>query len=411
MIRKLRIKFMIAAMLSLLVVLLVLLGTINIANYVQINRRADGILDRLSSNGGQFPDDPMRPGDRRWDNSPELPFEARFFSVVLDSNGNMVSVDLNRIASVDETTASVYGQEVLSGSYARGYMDHYRFLRSSDQDGVRVIFLDCTRDLETSRRFLISCILVALIGMVTVGVLLTLASGRIVRPISESYEKQKRFITDAGHEIKTPLAIINADADVLEMDTGENEWLTDIRSQTARLTQLTNELVFLSRMEEGSRRETFLEFPLSDVVQETAQSFQAVARRDHKTFIVRVCPGIACTGDEKALRELVSVLTDNAVKYSPEGGTVSVTMDRDGRNAALLQVFNTTEEVVDKMTLEHMFDRFYRAEQSRNSEKGGYGIGLSVAKAVVEAHKGKITAVSGEDGHALTVSVRLPLQP
>ena len=247
--------------------------------------------------------------------------------------------------------------------------------------------------------------IVSLAGMVAVGILVLLLSKMVMKPVQESYEKQKSFITDAGHEIKTPLTIIDADASILEMDCGEdNEWIKDIRAQVSRLTSLTKDLIYLSRMEEEKPQVQNIDFPLSDVITETAQSFQALAKVQQKTFRMEVEPMLNLCGDEKAITQLISILLDNALKYSDEHGTISLKAHSKGRNVCI-EVFNTAEKV-ETSELGRLFDRFYRAEKSRNSQTGGYGIGLSIARAVVDAHKGRITA-SSADGKSLLITVIL----
>ena len=237
--------------------------------------------------------------------------------------------------------------------------------------------------------------------------LLLILSHRIVRPMAESYEKQKQFITDAGHELKTPMTIIGADVDLAEMECGENQWLSDIRRQAQRLTGLTNDLIYLSRMEEEQPRLQWIEFPLSDMAEEMAQSFQALARSQEKELIPSIQPMLSCCGDEKSLRQLLSILLDNALKYSPSGGRLELRLERQGRRIQLT-VSNTTSEPVEPEKLPHLFDRFYRSDQSRNSQTGGYGLGLSIARSIVLAHKGKIRAES-RDGQSLSVVVSLPI--
>ena len=245
--------------------------------------------------------------------------------------------------------------------------------------------------------------IVCLAGIFAVFLLLVFFSGRIVKPVSESYEKQKRFITDAGHEIKTPLTIIDADAELVELECGESEWLDDIKKQTKRLTALTNDLIYLARMEEGQKNAVRIEFPLSDVVDETAESFRARTINENKQLEINIQPGLAYIGDEKAVRQLVSILVDNAVKYADSEGKIKVSLT----NAAgiKLEVYNTCEHI-SKDSVKHLFDRFYRAEQSHNSQTGGYGIGLSVAKAVAEAHRGKISAYTADE-KSLRITVLL----
>ncbi len=409
MIRKLQKKFVAAAMLSLLAVLIVLIALINVLNYRNLVSEADSTLELLEENGGGFPDswnppeDKHRPEDRnrsRRNFSAELPFQSRFFTVTLRAEtGETVETNLKNIAAIDEETAVQMAQDVAERNRDRGFMDSYRYGKKETSFGTQWIFLNCERELSTFWNFvLVSCV-ISLAGFSAVFLLTVLVSGRVVQPIAQSYEKQKRFITDAGHELKTPLTIIRADADVLDEDLPDNEWLDDIRLQTDRLAALTNDLIYLSRMEEQEQPQ-MLPIPLSEIVQETAQSFFAVAKTQGKDFSLKVQPLLSLNGDEKAIRKLVSILLDNALKYSDSNGSISLSLQKNGKQIRL-SVANTTEQI-QKGNADRLFDRFYRTDSSRNSETGGFGLGLSVAKAVVESHKGKIRAFSS-DGKSLTV--------
>ena len=237
-------------------------------------------------------------------------------------------------------------------------------------------------------------------------ILLLLLSKRIVRPVAESYEKQKQFITDAGHELKTPLTIIGADADLAEMEWGENQWIQDIRRQTQRLTELTQDLIYLSRMEEEGLSLQSIDFPLSDVAEEMAHSFLPLAQNQGKRLEIAVQPMLSFRGDEKSIRQLCSILLDNALKYSPQEGKLLFRLEKQGKNI-LLSVSNTTSQPIKKEELCHLFDRFYRTDPSRNSQTGGYGLGLSIARSIVTAHKGKSRAESPQES-VLTIQVTLP---
>lgn len=189
------------------------------------------------------------------------------------------------------------------------------------------------------------------------------------------------------------LTIIAANADLLEMDLGENESLGDIIRQTRRLRTLTEDLTLLSRMEEAEDTLQKVDFPLSDTVSEAAAPFRTLARQQEKLFTLSIQPLLTLRGDAKAIRQLTELLLDNALKYSPPGGTIDLTLSRQGRTATLT-VTNATGTDIDPDQLPRLFDRFYRADASRNSETGGHGIGLSVAKAIVTAHGGSIRAIS-----------------
>lgn len=425
MIKKLRMKFITASMLSLALVLLVILGGINAMSYRKAVDDADAILSVLASSQGRFPQQ-MPPEEnapaqknpqggktggegilRKRGFTDETPFESRFFSVLLDNEGQVLSADTGKIAAVDEGTAEAYARQVWESGKERGFFGVYRFLRSQEGQDSRVIFLDCGRSLSGFRAVLLASVSLSLLGLLAVLVLLILFSGRIVTPAAESYEKQRRFITDAGHEIKTPLTIIGADADLLELEWGESEWLTDIKRQTQRLTGLTRDLIALSRMDEEKPQLQCIEFPLSDVVEEEAQSFQGPAKAKGITLALEIQPLLSYTGEEKAIRQLVSILLDNAVKYAPEEGRITVRLEKEGRFQKL-SVANTTAQPVDREQLSRMFDRFYRADVSRSNETGGYGLGMAIARGIVSAHKGKIQAVSPEENRLMVV-VSLPV--
>ncbi len=408
MIKRLRIKFVVAAMLSLLLVLMIIVGTASVFSYRQILSEADSTLSLLAENNGMFPNrdltpEDMKRGGRRL--SPELPYESRYFSVYMNSAGNVSSGNTGKIAAIDTSTAIEYAQTVYASGKTKGFIGDYRYLSTSNGDTHLIIFLDQGRNMTNFRTFIFTSTGVSLGGLVAVLCLLIFFSGRIVKPFSENYEKQKRFITDAGHELKTPLTIINADAEVLEMDLGENEWLQDIREQTKRLSDLTNNLIFLARMEEAQPQMTMIDFSLSDMVTETAETFQALAKTSQRTLTTDIQPMLTLQGDEKSLQRLVTILLDNAMKYTDENGTISVSLKQQ-KNMLKLSVYNTTEHI-SKENLKHLFDRFYRIDKSRNSKSGGYGLGLSIAAAIANTHKGKISADT-DDEKSLTITVVLP---
>ena len=408
MIRKLRFRLVFVSMLSLIVVLAVIMGGLNVLNYRRIVNDADGVLALLRDNGGSFPkiDEDFNwpaPGPRY--RSPELPFEMRFFSVLLDGSGAVMETDTERIAAVDADEAQRYAREIWTSGKDSGFRGIYRYARYAVEGGeTRIIFLDCGRSLAQFRNVLRRSALISAIGLTAVFLLIVLLSGRIVRPISRSYEKQKRFISDAGHEIRTPITIIDADAEILEMDYGENEWLTDIRQQAARMADLTNDLIFLSRMEE-QEKVMMIDFPLSDVVSETAVSFQALAMTQEKRFEMDVEPMLSMNGNEKQIRQLVSILLDNAIKYSDNHGQIRLSLQK--RNRVIYLVVENTADSISKELIDNMFERFYRGDPSHNSATKGYGIGLSIAKAVVDAHKGRISA-EGVDERTMKITAAFP---
>ncbi len=425
MIRKLRKKFIAAAIAAVFLVLLVLIGAINVLNYRSLVSDADSTLQILAENKGTFPRQMFREPDRPPDlqappdegnNGPfdpmrggsgELAYQSRYFTARFAGDGSLSRINLDNLASLTRDEAVTLAESVYAAGKEKGFADEYRYCRTSFDGETTLLFLNCQRELSTFRDFLYASIGISLLGTLAVFLFLLLLSGRIVRPIAESYEKQKRFITDAGHELKTPITIIRADADVLESELeGESEWITDIRRQTNRLAELTEDLIYLSKMEEENAALQMQELSLSELVDETARSFQSIARARGKRFSASVAPDLHVRGDEKALGKLVSILLDNAMKYSTESGTVELKLEPGGKTARMT-VRNSTQPM-EKGNADRLFERFTREDRSRNSESGGFGLGLAIAKAVVEAHKGTIHAQS-EDGTSLTVTAELPL--
>lgn len=410
MIEKLRKKLILAAMLSLLLVLLLLMGGVSCLNYWKILANADNTLQLLAQNDGAFPSADLllsgreEKGSRSHRHFAELPYETRYFSVVLDDDGSVKTADTGKIAAIDAETAIEYAKRVWQSGAAKGFVRNYRFLQTREDGESLILFVDCGRELDSFRTLLLSGLLISAGGTVLVLILLLLFSKRMVRPFSEIYEKQKRFITDAGHELKTPLTIIDADAEILTMDIGENEWVNEICNQTRRLANLTNDLIFLSRMEENAPAQ-MRTFSLSELMEHTVQSFAGVAKTQEKEIQAEISPGLSLCGEEKSIQKLLTILLDNALKYAPAQSTIFCGLTSHRRQLQLW-VCNPADPLTNEQ-ISRLFDRFYRADASRNSQTGGYGLGLSIAKAIVTAHRGKITA-SLSAQHMLTITVFLP---
>lgn len=380
--------------------------------------------------------------------SPESQFDTRYFTVTINSKGEVENIDTSKIASVSSENAAGYAKKLWKsgkkGDGKSGFAENCKYLTVDEDGSTMYIFLSCQRELSTIKTYILASVGISVFGLVVVFVMIFFFSGRILKPVSESYEKQKRFITDASHEIKTPLTIIDANTEVIEMMEGENEWTSSTRKQIARLTSLTEKLVFLSRMDEEATKLEMLEFSLSDAILDTAEPFKAVAQTKGKKLTIDVTDGILYTGDEKTIRQLVSILLDNAIKYSGcssvscENGNINkknlnktnlnettqtqnncvtttgdsapeieLTMRPSGKNR-IITVWNTVDDTanIKKGRQDMLFERFYRTDASRNSKTGGFGIGLSAAYAIVKAHKGKITAES-KDGRSIKFTIVL----
>lgn len=428
--RRLRRKFILVAMGAVTVVLTLIIAGINIVNYSHVCKMADARLDYIlagkgsidwedesrtdSGNGGDTSTGMVADGDRAGARvghfegmTAESPFDTRYFTVTL-VEGQVVDVNTARIAAVGAKRAARIAMGLDSKGLTSGFSGNYRYTTTAQGEKTAYVFVDCSRELASFHSFLNASVAISCIGWLAVLAIVTVASGAVIRPMVESYSKQKRFITDASHEIKTPLAVIDAANEVQEIESGESEWTQSIHEQVARLTALTERLVFLARMDEGSAGFTMASIDLSEAVDKAAAPFESVAVSRGKRLSMSVATGVRAHADAAAVTQVVELLLDNATRYASEGSVIELSLRAvsrgAGKGSAELVVSNAVDELPEG-DLDRLFDRFYRADVSRSSKTGGSGVGLSVVRAIAEAHGGSAT-VSGHD-HQITFTVRL----
>lgn len=416
MIKRLQRKFIISAMAAVTIVLSIIMIIINSVNYVNIIKSANNLLNILEDNNGVFPmeekdnphaEDKDEKKPPKMDISKEAPFQTRYFTVEITPEGNVYRIDTGKIAAISTETAKEYALELYNQNKIEGRRDCYIYRANSSQNGnTMYIFLNVENDLKNFYTFLWSSIAVSIIGIVFVLILIVVFSKRIVSPMAQSYEKQKTFITDASHEIKTPLAVIEANTEVVEIENGESQWTRSIKEQISRLSELTEKLVFLAKMDEERNTFVMTEFSLSKLAQEITEGFNGMAKAQNKKYTVSIDSDIGVKADEKAIKQLLSILIENAFKYSDREGNIAVTVKKNGKYKEI-EVRNTADNL-KKGNLSILFERFYRLDSSRNSNTGGSGIGLSIAKAIAEAHKGKIKAYS-LDGKEIVLKVSMDI--
>lgn len=332
-------------------------------------------------------------------------FELHYFSVTLDADGEVLASDTAR-AAVDDEDAAIYAKRMLEDGSSRGRIDSfaYRVTQKEGSDGERlVIFLDCGRDIAKFNSYLISSLVIGGMGLLLVLLLVVISSRYVLKPVVESYEKQRRFITDAGHEIKTPLAIIDTANEVIKIEHGESEWTKSVHDQVGRLSSLTERLVLLSRMDEGADRLIMGEMDLSETVRTVCEPFYALAEARGKSLEVHCPKHLVYRGDAEAISRALELLLDNATRYAREGGRIEVVAVARGRRVSI-EVSNPVDKV-PAGDLDRLFERFYRPDTSRSTETGGSGIGLSIVRAVAEAHGGR--AGVRARGDVLTFSLLL----
>ncbi|KRN50149.1 signal transduction histidine kinase [Kandleria vitulina DSM 20405] len=396
MINRLRRKFILSAISALLLIVILFVGILDGLNYLQMDRKQVRTLNILE----KYYKDEMSAVDNS-----EIPYASRYFVVVYDNEGQLVEINTARVRTIVNNKAEQYGLKAYHSKKKRDFIGHYRYTKSKRGDSTYIIFLDVENSLEDFFDIVNLSIIFVVLGVVLFIFLIVILSGKVIKPFVDNYENQRNFIADAGHDLKTPITVIEADAEVLKMKFGDdNEFLNDIFLQSSRLKQLTEDLIYLSKLDENPDYE-MIEFPLSDVITEICQSFESVAKTQKKEMTITIEPHLSFKGNQKNMERLVNILLDNAVKYSSDHGKIDVSLERQ-KKFIVLTVYNTVDHI-SKEELPKLFDRFYRSDQSRNSETGGYGIGLSVAKSVVEAHKGKINATTSDE-KSLVMIVILP---
>lgn len=392
MIRSLRRKFILIAMASLIGTTAVLCTAISIGNHYATTNRVDRAILHLYQNGGTFlpPASHFDPSDSNFQVTPETPFETRYFIVELTAQKEIRSVDLEHIAALDRQTVVDTISQIIDAGTERGYAEYYRFGVFPDEaGGSTVIVLDCFLQLQAANNMLRITIIIFLACILIVFALLLFLSKRAIRPFVDNLERQRQFVTDASHELKTPLAILLADMGLLEDTYGEDKWLESAKSQITRLDRLIKNLVELAHTEETITEDTMEVFSVSEIAQANVDAFQPLAEADGKLLTAEIADGISLKGVQDNFFRLFSILLDNAVKYCDPAGTIRLCVLTRGRNI-YISISNPCIGV-DTAQLPRYFDRFYRVDSSRARSTGGYGIGLSTARAIVTRHKGRIS--------------------
>ena len=399
MLKKMRWRFIGAAMAAFTAVVLTLLCFVNLWNCQSVTRQQDEALARLmEAEDRQTPSSPERgaPPLDDWSHfSPEVQYSLRFFAVHYNSDGAVLRVNQDNIASVSESDAEGYADAVLESGKEHGYKSGYRYLVRTTERGTVVLFLNSEREIQTMRSLLLITLVIAGFCLAVVFGLVVLFSRRAITPYLKNIEAQKQFITDASHELKTPLTAISASADVLAMEHGDDEWVRSIQTQTGRLSKLITNLVTLSRLDEENPFPVRAEFSLSDALWEIGEPFVSLSRARGKIYRQDIADGLTVIGDRTAIQQTVSILLDNALKYSPDGGSISLTARRSGKRTEI--TVSNTVDASQNIDTTRLFDRFYRADESHSGTVSGTGIGLSIAKATVQAHGGKILAKQTDD--------------
>lgn len=323
-----------------------------------------------------------------------------FFIIMADSDGKFLAAMNND--ELDVEVAQQYISAIMDENVSSGMVNNLQFCRSNKKNGTLMVFTDKQAELDMLDQLNRTTILIGIVSFVLLSVLAFFFSKKSIEPIKIAFEKQKQFVSDASHELKTPLTVISANADVLSGEIGENKWLNYIKAQTERMNVLVNDLLNLTRLENNSSDFIRLDFNLSQAITNTALPFECQAFETNKIFDVDVDEGIYVNGSERHIKQMAAIFIDNALKYSNDGGTVCVKLKKQG-DKSILSVFNTGSGVKESEK-DKIFERFYRSDDSRSRMTGGYGLGLAIAKSIIEKHKFKLT-VDNHEGESICFNV------
>lgn len=398
MIKRLRVRFIYVAMISITSVMLLFCLIVNAANFVRVDSALSDMLHTIAENEGTLP---KIPSDSAAPSMPipnpgknftaETPYQTRFFVLRYTDEGMLVHADLDKIAAVDENDTEKYLSLALNAGEGEHYTSGYKYYVKFDGNGrYMAIFLDCHDEVSGVLNTALLSLVAAIVCIGLVYLAVCMFSRRAVDPVVRASEKQKQFITDASHELRTPITVIATCLSVLEMETGKQKWIDKARLQTEKLSELVSSLVALSRMDEESSPLNLEPFDVSAAALETAESFVVFAESHGHELEISVEENISYTGDEYAVRQLISILLDNAVKYAKESSKIAFSLTK-GRRGITISTANECDGI-DRKEVDRLFDRFYRHDRSRTSSGGGFGIGLSLARSICEGHGGSISA-------------------
>ncbi len=379
---------------SIIVVFSLIFAAIYMIGTHQLNDNMDMMTDRISEGNGVFRpfdrDNPKPPGmdERPGFFTDETPFSTRFFTVWIAEDGKTIGANMESVSSVSKEDAYDYAQAVIDGGKDRGWNKNFRYKVFDTQRGMGIVFVDGSMNRATTRTMIWTAAAVLIGSMLIIAIIVVLVSKRVVRPIAESYEKQKQFITDANHELKTPLTLILTNLEIVESELGHSEWLDDIRTEGQRMSVLVTQLTALSRLDEDTPQMSVTDFSFTDVCSDTVSEFGPLIDRKGLSMAAYIQPELKARGDEGAIRQLVTILMDNAVKYCDPTGDIYFSASSKWQTE--LRVENACAGV-DNIALDRLFDRFYREDKARTAGTS-FGIGLSLAKSIAEKHHAEIKA-------------------
>lgn len=409
MIHKLRLKFIRIAMAALMAAVILIAAAINVMNWLNVRSEIGETISFLAKSDGMISPEKANEWAGKNKHRKNVLTQSVYFIGRTGQDGALQVVNQGRMETINREEAESLLERAAHSGRESGFVDDYCFQQFTSRGNTTSwIFLNCESYLTASHNLLLFSTVICIAGILLSLLIVSLLSKKAVQPFIRNEQKQKRFITDASHELKAPLAVISANMDVLALKDHDNPWINGTRNQVASMRTLVEDMVYLSRADETDRPMELKNLDLKDIVLEAAEPYQAMAEFQNKTFRCEAEKNLPVTGDEAALQRAVSILCDNAVKYTPEGGTIHLRAYPDGRNA-VIETDNPPVQTLTEENCNRLFDRFYRMDEARSRDKqSGYGIGLSIAQAVIDRHGGSVIARMTSE-NTLLIRLMIPL--
>lgn len=413
--RQLRKKFILINMALVGTVLLIVFAVLCFQNYQRLEQDSLRVMERYFSGNGSRPVPELELDKKReWKNFPLM----LSFCAVVDSSGNLVSYQSDNLTVSEETVRQAVEaalQEIGDSGENCGTLPglDLRYLVREQQGQRWIAFVDRTQEYASMRSFLISALQLGSAGLVALFLISFFLSAWVVRPVERSWAQQRQFVADASHELKTPLTVILANTGILlshpdETIAQQERWVRNTQEEAVNMKKLVDEMLYLARTD-ATQQVVYSLVNLSDLVWSSVLPFESVAFEQGLGLESDIAEGISLQADEGRLRELMRILLDNACKYCAPKGSIFVRLEwGKEQEKAVLSVRNTLQEKLPPEELSRLFERFYRMDKARSREKGGYGLGLAIAKSIVENHHGRISA--SQTGEEIAFTVALPVR-
>ena len=390
MIKKLRKRIFWLIMVSLSIVVLGIILLFAILNYRNTINTATLMMDRFI-NGEMKKNINNKPENENM--TPKVDMDGLYYIQIEDSKV-IENLDVSQDKTIEE-----YAIKVSKGNQESGIIGNYIYkIRKTKGSTINVTLMENEETILHLKKIIIISIIISFLSLILIYLIAKKVSGFIVKPVAETFEKQKQFISDASHELKTPLAVIEANADVLENEVGSNKWMKYIQNEIQSMNKLINELLLLAKIENIDNLQDFKQFDVSKETEIIVSMFESMAYERNVKLISNIQENITMNGNKEDLEHILSTLIDNAIKHTESQKEVVVDLSKE-KNEVIIQVKNRGEAIPEEEK-EKIFERFYRIDKSRNRNEKRYGLGLSIAKSTVEKYNGNIE-VSYKNGFTI----------